>query len=124
MGQWDVDPLVPPHEARRTAPQAGGSKLAKKPKALLFRWRDAFMGEDGPHTTTRYVLLALSMHMDGDGSNCYPSVAALVKKPGLSKRTVLTHLGLAAGVWLTIPSGTHGQGLEATRVLPAPPGWW
>jgi len=62
---------------------------------VLFKWRASFMSTNGPPSTTRYVLLALSRYMDPDGTGAFPSIATLAKDTGLSQRAVKTHLALA-----------------------------
>jgi hypothetical protein len=127
---------IRPFPARNAAVQ-GGSKL-------LFRWRWAVASHAGPPSpTTRLVLLALSLHMQDDGSGAFPSEATLASKTALSDRAVRTHLALAARdgwigrkkprakgrawanyhYWATMPAGIPGAeaGAGAGRVSPEPP---
>ncbi len=75
-------------------------------------WVRRIASEDGPASpTTRLVLLVLASHMSLDGGSCFPSVRTLIRETGLSNRSVLDHLKLAADAgWIErIESGT-GQG--------------
>lgn len=65
--------------------------------APLFTWRGAVASEHGPESsTTRHVLLTLSLHMNEKGGSCFPSTRLLATETGLSRRTVETHLKDAA----------------------------
>ena len=64
--------------------------------AFLFEWREAVASPKGPSSsTTRHVLLTLSLHMDMTGGNCFPSTALLAERTGLSERSVCTHVDRA-----------------------------
>lgn len=79
---------------------------------LLFDWRKAIMGKQGPKApNTRYVLLALSLRMDTTGASCFPSVETLAAETLLSRRSVITHLALAesAGWIKRTPRALPGQ---------------
>ncbi len=69
---------------------------------LKYEWINAVKGEYGPKSsTTRYVLLMLSTHMNIDGSNCFPSIALLSAETKLSKRVVGLHLSKAEALgWI------------------------
>jgi hypothetical protein len=79
----------------------------------VVRWRKVVLGPDGPASpTTRFVLLALSYHMDERGGSCFPSCDLLTKEMRLSKRAVVKHLQFAeAEGWIerTMAMG-HGKG--------------
>ena len=62
----------------------------------LFTWRDALCSAEGPPSTTRLVLLVLSTYMNADGSNCFPSTQTIAIASGLSEKSVITHLQVAA----------------------------
>lgn len=81
-------------------------------RPLLFRWRDAVVGPDGPPAVTRHVLLTLSLHMSQDGGSCWPSHATLASETGLSHPTIRAHLRAAdAAGWIERTSHTgEGQG--------------
>ena len=69
---------------------------------LLFQWRNLVCSEHGPKSTTRLVLIVLSLHMNSDGGSCFPSVETVAKRAGISKRAVCEHLNLAATLgWIT-----------------------
>ena len=78
------------------------------------RWRDLVASADGPPSaTTRHVLITLSLHMDGDGGQCFPSTRLLAERTGVSERVVCAHLALAAdGGWIRKGRrpGASGQG--------------
>jgi len=82
-------------------PRKRGPDMASKParvrsEQILFRWRDAFLGEQGPRSpTTRYVLLMLSLHMAMDGSKCFPSMKHIASRSGLSEKAVKEHMARA-----------------------------
>lgn len=74
---------------------SGKKKRTKgRPKAipLLFRWREAIQQSILPHTT-RLILFDLSLHMETDGTKCFPSTERLARETGLSKKTICTRLG-------------------------------
>lgn len=63
---------------------------------MLFKWRQAIISKHGPKSpSTRLVLLTLSVHMQTDGSSCFPSTKRLAMETGFSERTVCTHLEIA-----------------------------
>jgi hypothetical protein len=67
----------------------------------LFAWRRAVLSDRGPSPTTRYVLMVISTHMDGNGESCFPSIATLAVESGLSRRVVIEHIAkAAAGGWI------------------------
>lgn len=69
-------------------------------------WQQAIARSDLP-STTRHVLLTLALFMDQMGKSCFPSIDNLVEASGLSKRTIIEHLKIAAEVgWLR--KGRHG----------------
>jgi hypothetical protein len=74
----------------------------KKPSALLFRWRWAYMSSYGPRSTTRLVLLAVALHMDKHGQRAFPSQSLLAEETGLTRRAVGKHLKEAEETgWIT-----------------------
>lgn len=79
----------------------------------LFTWRSLVSSDRGPDaSTTRHVLLALSLHMNEKGGSCFPSTRTLSNETGLSRRTVEKHLRKAEGEgWLRRDAhGFSGQG--------------
>ncbi len=91
--------------------------------ALLFEWRRLVASEHGPHPTMRHVLLTLSLHMNADGSSCYPSIRRLAVESGLHRGTVNRHLQLAEeDGWLDRTlRGLQGQGWKRLEYRPAFP---
>ncbi|MCJ8501029.1 helix-turn-helix domain-containing protein [Desulfatitalea alkaliphila] len=82
-------------------------------QGFVFAYRRAVASKDGPeHSTTRLVLLALTVFMDPDGGNCFPSTATLATAAGISERSVCTHLDIAVETgWLfKAVAGHNGQG--------------
>lgn len=77
-----------------------GADLFLRP---LFDWRSAVASPYGPaSSTTKHVLLTLSLHMSAAGDSCFPTIELLVEESGLSKRAVLTNLKAAAEQgWIT-----------------------
>jgi hypothetical protein len=68
----------------------------EKAENFLFTWRNKLLSENGPESsTTRYVMLALSTHMDLDGGSCYPSVRRLAIETAISRRAIMEHIGIA-----------------------------
>jgi hypothetical protein len=61
-----------------------------------WQWRELVASEHGPSDpSTRLVLFVLSLHMNQDGINAWPSQALIAKRTGLSERSVRTHVALA-----------------------------
>lgn len=60
----------------------------------VFFWRTAITSSDLP-STTRLVLLALSLYMNNEGQNAYPSQKRLAADCGLSDRSVRDQLARA-----------------------------
>jgi hypothetical protein len=76
-------------------------------------WQQAICGKDGPQSSTaRLLLLALSLHMDADGMNAWPSQATLARRALVSRRSVVTHLEAAErDGWVTrYAAGRNGKG--------------
>ena len=69
-----------------------------------WQWRELFASKHGPEDfATRAVLFALSLHMNADGGNAFPSQLLIAERSGLSERAVRTHLANAAKAgWLKI----------------------
>lgn len=82
-------------QATTHARQLGGI-LGKTDSVLrdgCFSWTRAVSSADGPpKTTTRHVLLALSLYMSAKGDSCFPSITTLATDTGLSRKSVITHL--------------------------------
>jgi len=85
---------------------------------LKFRWQKAIISEQGPESTTRLVLLALSIFMDKHGA-CFPSTAGIAKATKLSERCVCEHLGKAEqDGWIEkMLAGYNGKGWKRHKYL-------
>jgi hypothetical protein len=82
-------------------------------KHLYFSWRAAILNSN-LSPTTRHVLLTLGCHMNDMGESCYPSIELLTKETGLSRVSVIKHLGLAVDLgWIT--SNNHGYSGQGWR---------
>ena len=69
---------------------------------VLFRWRQAIV-DSSLLSTTRHVLLTLSLHMNGGGESCFPSTRTQAAETGLSERTIINHLWAARDAgWIAI----------------------
>ena len=58
-------------------------------------WRKLVVGAPLPWWA-KWVAVALSLHMDGDGGSCWPSVSTLAAETGLSRATVFRALAVLA----------------------------
>lgn len=78
----------------------------------LFTWRSEICSDDGPaDPITRYVLIALSLHMSELGDSCFPSIALLARETALANRTVRKHLKLAVEAgWIVRMLRDHSRG--------------
>jgi hypothetical protein len=61
---------------------------------LVYRWRWAVVRSDLP-SSTKLVLLVVSLHMNPDGSNAFPSANTLANLCSMARSTVFDHLRLA-----------------------------
>jgi hypothetical protein len=78
----------------------------------LFTWRSAISSAAGPKSsTTRHVLLALSLYMNEKGESCFPSGLTIATDTGLTERAVRKHLKIASeSGWIEISKhGLAGQ---------------
>jgi hypothetical protein len=78
----------------------------KRSDVKVWSWRQAIKDSD-LKSTTKLVLLTLSVYMNDCGNGCYPSVEQLVKDTSLSKRAVIVHLQLAEKAYF-ITKKMHG----------------
>lgn len=85
-------------EQIRSARQANAREreraLARLP--LVIRWREALKVSAVP-STRRWVLVALSLYAQTDGTGAYPSTRRLAGDTALSRRSVEEHLRIAEG---------------------------
>lgn len=94
-------------------------------QSLLFRWREAVVGENGPpDSVTRLVLLVLSLNMNKEGGSCFPSVEALARRCSLNERTVRRHLDRAEDLgWIRRSRRRQkGRGWKLTNYTATFPG--
>lgn len=84
----------------------------------LFSWRTALASEDGPDSsTTRHVLLTISLHMGERGESCFPSLRTLAKETGLNKSTVSRHIKKAEDDgWIRREKRTRKNGADSSTV--------
>ena len=73
-----------------------------QPPSFKSGWQRA-IGESDLPSTTRLVLLTLSVHfMDEQGGHCFPSIENIMRVTGMANRPVIHHLHLAVEAgWLT-----------------------
>ena len=90
----------------------------------LFTWRSAFMDKNGPPSTTRLVLLAISLHMTEKGESSFPSYALLASETGLTKRSCMSHVQKACELgWLEVKKRTRDNGSQSSNLYqPCVPG--
>lgn len=76
----------------------------------VWSWRHAIQ-KSSLDSSTKLVLLNLSIYMNDVGDGCYPSIERQVQDTGLSKRSVITHLkkALEAGFLVKEKHGYAGQ---------------
>lgn len=77
-------------------------------EVIIHNWRDA-VRQAKLESTTKLVLLNLALYMNAVGESCFPSVEQQAIDCGLSKRSVITHLGLAEAAGF-IKKQQHGYG--------------
>lgn len=79
---------------------------------LTIRWRRAILTPRlKASPSVKLVALALSVHMDPDGGNCFPSQALLAAETGLSVRSVMRSLAwLKKNRLLKVSSGARSKG--------------
>lgn len=62
---------------------------------FVIRWRNLVFSENGLSSTTKLVLVALSLHMNGKGGSCFPSIKHLSDRSSLSEKAICEHLKTA-----------------------------
>ena len=87
-----------------------------------YTWRPAIINST-LHPTTRHVLLTLSCHVNDAGEPTYPSTRTIARECGLSERSAVTHLQLAAKAgWLKVSKhGYAGQKWARNEYYPRVP---
>jgi hypothetical protein len=89
-----------------------------------WQWLQAIASKLGPaDSTTRHVLMTLSLHMNQLGEQAFPSQRLLAERSGLSERSVRTHLQLAtkAGWLLVYAKQPNGKGWRLHEYVAAVP---
>lgn len=76
----------------------------------VWSWRQAIQ-KSPLHSTTKLVLLNLSIYMNEVGEGCYPTTSTQAKDTGLSERTVCTHLEKAVEAGFIVKQ-LHGYGKQ------------
>jgi hypothetical protein len=67
----------------------------------LFDWRqDVMLSNLAP--TGRWILHALAMHMNREGSSCFPAIATVARETGYDERTVRRWIDRLDGTWITV----------------------
>jgi hypothetical protein len=88
----------------------------------VFEWQKAVCSEHGlSNSVARLILMVISLHMDPDGSNAFPSQETIAERAKVTTRSVVTHVGKAVRLgWLRkytagrTGQGWHLNGYEAT----------
>lgn len=78
-----------------------------------YSWQQAICGEQGPQNPiARLVLLIISLHMNAEGVNAWPSQETIARRALVSRRSVVKHLKIAERIgWVARhPAGFHKQG--------------
>lgn len=88
-----------------------------------YTWRSAIVNSELP-STTRHVLLTLSLYINDMGQSAYPSIERLSKETGLTDRAVGKHLRLAKELgWVRVGKmGFGGQNWANNCYFPQIPG--
>lgn len=95
----ECEPPLPDSEVLAIA--ASISRYAVSGKSLKTQWQEAVF-ESELHSTTKLVLLALSMSADQYGKSCWPTQVDIARKANCSDRTVRKRLNEAvAGGWVS-----------------------
>ena len=76
-------------------------EIRPEPRTRLLSWRDAIADTDlPPHV--KLVAFVLSLHMNRQGSSCFPGRELLMRQSSLGKSAVMAHLkALEDAGWLT-----------------------
>jgi hypothetical protein len=84
----------------------------------LFGWRSAIASENGPeNSTTRHVLLTISLHMGERGNSAFPSLSTIATESGLSKSTVCRHVKKAIeNGWLEKNGRLRKSGADSSNL--------
>lgn len=88
-----------------------------------YTWRSAIVNSELP-STTRHVLLTLSLYINDMGQSAYPSIERLSRETGLTDRAVGKHLKIAKEQgWVRVSKmGFSGQNWANNCYFPQIPG--
>ena len=84
-----------------------------EPKALIYRWRDAWMVSE-LRFGTRMVLQVLFDRMSKDGGDCWPSTEWIAERAGMTRKTAEKHIALAIQAGWISRVRREGKGHKAT----------
>lgn len=94
INRHDCETLLPDDEVNSII--ASVQAFINRGKKPLFRYRDYIRSDAVPRDhVLRHVLIELSLWMDMDGNNCYPTQEQIAKNTGLSRKTVNIKLNKA-----------------------------
>jgi hypothetical protein len=83
---------------------------------FLFRWQRAVILDDCLSTADRHLALTLSLHMDLDGANAYPSIRVLSAETRRKRNTVVASVNtLEKCGWLKVKRGGIGLKRDVNR---------
>ena len=82
--------------------------MNKKNHVTIFSWRHAIQ-EAGLPSTTKFVLLNLSIYMNDRGEGCFPSIEKQMNDTGLSNKTICKHIDIACEAGF-LCKNKHGYG--------------
>lgn len=82
----------------------------------FFTWQHAII-KSQLEPTTRHVCLTIGCHMAADGSGCFPSYQTIADESGLSRRSVIEHVGKAAAAgYLTVDARQRENGSASSNI--------
>lgn len=107
-------PPLPDNEIERIAVSA--ATYAKGNQGLLNLYRKEVLRGDVLKSTTRLVLLTLSIHADSKALTCFPSQETLCSECGMGDDAIRTHTRSAEQHgWLRIDKRPRANGLPGTQ---------
>jgi len=85
----------------------------------VWSWRQAIT-RSGLPSVTRHVLLNLSLYMNEHGEGCFPSMQRMADDTGMSRRSIVNHIGRACEArWIRIEQhGLRGQRWRRNEYVP------
>lgn len=67
-------------------------KAGAKKTPFVILWRNLVFSKNDLSATTKLVLATLSLHMNGNGGSCFPSIKHLSDRCSLSEKAICEHL--------------------------------